>query len=206
MTEKKKKDSPRKLFVDRMRREERFNEYRDTYRKYMEEGLPFLKAQYQTMLDMGYEGPEKEREIVALEEEEKRRILEQDASKLLIEYDINESDLPIEIAFVFHNLHKARGDRLQWGVKPAEAPTPGAWNMIVWATENEGKFMELVIREQLKGKGKQADEQGMGDTGESITQLEEMLSSALTPNEPLQSSTKEPEGQPEVSTGAIGLG
>ena len=71
--------------------------------------------------------------------------------------------------------------------------------MLIWATENEGKFMELVIREQLKGKGKQTEEQGMGDTGESITQLEEMLSSALSPNESLQPSTKEPEGQPEVS-------
>ena len=49
--------------------------------------------------------------------------------------------------------------------------------------------MELVIREQLKGKGKQAEEQGMGDTGESITQLEEMLSSALIPNESVQPST-----------------
>jgi len=199
MTDKPKRDSPRKLFVDRMRREDRFSEYRKSYRAYMEKGLPFLKAQYQTMLDMGYEGPEKEREIVANKEEEARKILDQDASKLLADYDINESDLPIEIAFVFHNLHKARGERHEWGVKPQEAPTPGAWNMLVWATENEGKFMELVIREQLKGKGKQTDEQGMGDTGESILQLEEMLSSALMPNESLQSSTEEPERQPEVS-------
>jgi hypothetical protein len=51
MTDKKKKDSPRKLFVDRMKREERFSEYREKYRDYMKNGgLPFLKAQYQTML------------------------------------------------------------------------------------------------------------------------------------------------------------
>ena len=198
MTEKK-KDSPRKLFVDRMRREERFNEYREKYRKYMADGLPFLKAQYQTMLDMGYEGPEKEREIVSQEEAEEKKRLSQDAGKLLADYDLNESDLPIEIAFVFHNLHKTTGERHDWRVGPGEAPTPGAWNMLVWATENEGKFMELVIREQLKGKGKQGEDQGMGDTGESIMQLEEMLSGALVSNELVQTSTKELEGQPEVS-------
>ena len=199
MTEKKKKDSPRKLFVDRMRRENRFNEYREGYRAHMELGLPFLKAQFQTMLDMGYQGPEHERAIVAGEKAQARKMFEQDGGKMLKDYDINESDLPLEIAFVFHNLHKTRGERHEWGVAPGEAPTPGAWNMLIWATENEGKFMELVIREQLKGKGKQTEEQGMGDTGESITQLEEMLSSALSPNESLQPSTKEPEEQPEVS-------
>jgi hypothetical protein len=199
MTEK--RDSPRKLFVDRMRRENRFNEYRESYRKYMKEaGMPFLKAQFQTMTDMGYEGPEHERAILAGEKEQARRVLDQDVDKLLVEYDINESDLPIEIAFVFHNLHKSRGERHEWNVGPTEAPTPGAWNMLVWATENEGKFMELVIREQLKGKGKQTDEQGMGDTGESISQIEAMLSHALMPDDSLQPSTKEPEGQPEIST------
>ena len=200
MTEKKKKDSPRKLFVDRMRRENRFNEYRESYRKYMADGMPFLKAQFQTMTDMGYEGPEQERAIIAGEKEQARRLLDQDVDKLLVEYDINESDLPIEIAFVFHNLHKSRGERHEWGVGPAEAPTPGSWNMLVWATENEGKFMELVIREQLKGKGKQAEDQGMGDTGESISQIEAMLSHALMPDDPLQPSTKKPQGQPEIST------
>ena len=199
MTEK--KDSPRKLFVDRMRRENRFNEYRESYRKYMKEGaMPFLKAQFQTMTDMGYEGPEHERAILAGEKEQARRVLDQDVDKLLVEYDINESDLPIEIAFVFHNLHKSRGERHEWNVGPTEAPTPGAWNMLVWATENEGKFMELVIREQLKGKGKQTDEQGMGDTGESISQIEAMLSHSLMPDDSLQPSTKKPEGQPEIST------
>tara|TARA_R100001594_G_scaffold506_1_gene1946 strand:+ start:956 stop:1525 length:570 start_codon:yes stop_codon:yes gene_type:complete len=189
MTEKKKSDSPRKLFVDRMRRENRFNEYRESYRKYMAEGLPFLKAQFQTMVDMGYEGPEHERALLAAKKEEARRVLDQDVDKLLKEYDINDSDLPIEIAFVFHNLHKTRGERHQWGVTPPESPTPGAWNMLVWATENEGKFMELVIREQLKGKGKQAEDQGMGDTGESIMQLEAMLSHAMMPDDPLSPST-----------------
>ena len=195
-----KKPSARKLFVERMRRENRFNEYRDSYRKHMDDGLPFLKAQFQTMLDMGYQGPEHERSIIADRKETIRRELDQDVGKLLKEYDINESDLPIEIAFVFHNLHKSRGERHMWGVKPPEAPTPGAWNMLVWATENEGKFMELVIREQLKGKGKQAEEQGMGDTGESISQIEAMLSHALMPDDSLQPSTKKPEGQPEIST------
>jgi hypothetical protein len=118
---------------------------------------------------------------------------------MLADYDLNESDLPIEIAFVFHNLHKATGERHEWRVGPIEAPTPGAWNMLVWASENEGKFMELVIREQLKGKGKQNEDQGMGDTGESIMQLEEMLSGVLVSNESVQTSTKKSEGQPEVS-------
>ena len=87
MTER--KESTRKLFVDRMRREDRFNEYRETYRKYMKEGaMPFLKAQFQTMSDMGYEGPEHERSIVAGEKEQVRKELDHDVSKLLVEYDI----------------------------------------------------------------------------------------------------------------------
>ena len=92
-----KKPSVRKLFVDRMRRENRFNEYREKYREYMAGGLPFLKAQYQTMLDMGYEGPEHERAILAGQKEEVRRSLDQDVDKLLKEYDINESDYVIDI-------------------------------------------------------------------------------------------------------------
>ena len=177
--------SYRTLFKQRMTREGRLAEYTEGYRGRMEDGTPFLKAQYEPMVAMGYEGPEQERMLALKEEERQLKMSGKDIEKLAKEFDLAESNLPPDIAFVFHSLHKAKGERSRWRVSPKSAPTPGAWNMLVWATENEGKFMELVIREQLKGKGKQADEQGMGDTGESIAQLEEMLSSALVPNESL---------------------
>jgi len=181
--------SYRTLFKERMTREGRLAEYTETYRGMMDKGMPFLKAQYDTMLVMGYEGPEKER-LLALKEHEKQiKFSGRDIEKLAQEFDLAESDLPPDIAFVFHSLHKAKGDRSGWRVSPKSAPTPGAWNMLIWASENMTKFMELVIREQLRGSGKAGEEQGMGDTGESITQLEEMLSSALIPNESVQPST-----------------
>ena len=90
------------------------------------------------------------------------------------EFDINESELPVDIAFVFHNLHKAIGEQSQWKVTPGEAPSPGAWNMLIWASENQTKFFDKVLGDKLK-QGTKGEEQGMRDTGESIEQIEQML-------------------------------
>ena len=175
--------STRTLFKERSAREGRLAEYTEGYKGKMEDGMPFLKAQYETMVEMGYQGPDKERLLALKEQERQIKHSGKDIEKLAKEFDLAESDLPPDIAFVFHSLHKTKGDRSRWRVSPKSAPTPGAWNMLVWAAENTSKFMELVIREQLKASGKAGEEQGMGDTGESITQLEEMLSSALIPDE-----------------------
>ena len=70
--------------------------------------------------------------------------------EILGEYDINDSELPPDIAFVFHNLHKAVGEMTNWKTKPDDAPTPGAWNMLIWASTNQTKFFDKVLGEQLK--------------------------------------------------------
>ena len=36
-------------------------------------------------------------------------------------------DLPEDIAWVFHNLHKCKGELDEWLIVPDHAPTPGAW-------------------------------------------------------------------------------
>lgn len=189
------------LFVDRMRREERYHLYREKYDEYIREGIPQKQAAYQACVDMGYEGPDKEREIQAdwlqvqeqqlakeEKEQEKQRLEEERApAKLqkeqldlldqLGEYDISESDLPKDIAWVFHNLHKCKGDLDEWLVRPDDAPTPGAWSMVVWAVGNQTKFMELVIREQMKINSGKEEDKGMKATQHTIEQIEEMLSS-----------------------------
>jgi len=190
-------DRPRKrpgnsLFIDRMKREGRFQEYRDHVRSHIERGVNGGVASYQAILAMGYEGSKKEHEIhldfMSYGDEYLGRINQKkeaddanavkealDLKDALASYDIDESDLPAEIAFVFHSIHKAVGDQAVWLVRPQDAPTPGAWNMLVWAVENQTKFFEMVIREQLK-KNERVDDQGMGDTGESVEQIEKLLS------------------------------
>ena len=180
------------LFIDRMKREGRFQEYRDHLRSNIESGMHGSVASYQAILAMGYEGAKKEHEInmdfMAYGDEYMGRVDRKkesddanavrealDLKDALASYDIDESDLPVEIAFVFHSIHKAIGDKAVWLVRPQDAPTPGAWNMLVWAVENQTKFFEMVIREQLK-KNEKVDDQGMGDTGESVEQIEKLLS------------------------------
>lgn len=179
------------LFISRMKREGRYQEYREHVRRYLAEGVNGSSASYKAILDMGYEGPKREHEIhmdfmaygdeylgrvdAVKEANEANKMKESlDLRDALASYDIEESDLPQDIAFVFHSLHKAIGERMSWLVGPHEAPTPGAWNMLVWAVENQGKFFEMVIREQLK-KNEKVDDQGMGDTGESVEQIERLL-------------------------------
>ena len=187
------------LFIDRMKREQTYHLYREIYEKHLSEGKPQKTASYDACVEMGYEGPDKEREIQAdwlqvqeqqLEKEEKehekQRLAKErapaqlqkeqlDLIDQLGEYDISESDLPEDIAWVFHNLHKCKGDLDEWLVTPDHAPTPGAWSMILWAVGNQTKFMELVIREQMKINGNKEEDRGMKATLHTIEQIEEML-------------------------------
>ena len=187
-----KKQKPRKLcarelFIERMKREGREHEWTRRYKDYKADNYAWRVSAQKAMDDMGFVSIEIEREIrerfmrfgnagipeqiVAAEEQ----VQQSNLIAVLGEYDINESDLPVDIAFVFHNLHKAVGEQSTWKVTPPEAPTPGAWNMLMWASENQTKFMDRVLGEQLK-TGRQGEDQGMKDTGESIEQIEQMLS------------------------------
>ena len=121
---------------------------------------------------------EKKQEKQRLEEERAPARLQKEQLDLmdeLGEYDINESDLPEDIAWVFHNLHKCKGELDEWLVVPDQAPTPGAWSMLVWAVGNQTKFMELVIREQMKINTNKDEDKTMKATNHTIEQIEEML-------------------------------
>ena len=53
------------LFIDRMKREQTYHLYREIYEKHLSEGKPQKTASYDACVEMGYEGPDKEREIQA---------------------------------------------------------------------------------------------------------------------------------------------
>lgn len=187
------------LFIDRMRREDKYHLYREKYEEFLSEGENQKAASYKACLAVGYGGPDKEREIQAdwlslqeqqLKKDERKQkkqelaeemapaILQREQLDLLDqlgEYDIKESDLPKDIAWVFHNLHKCKGDLDEWLVVPDNAPTPGAWSMVVWAVGNQTKFMELVIREQMKINTNKDEDKTMKATEHTIEQIEEML-------------------------------
>jgi hypothetical protein len=181
------KPSARELFIERAKREGRIEEYKRRYKENKANPLyNWREAAQKAMDDMGFVSVDLEREIherfmrfgnagipeqlVAAQEQ----IQQGELINTLGEFDINESELPVDIAFVFHNLHKAVGEQSQWKVTPGEAPSPGAWNMLIWASENQTKFFDKVLGDKLK-QGTKGEEQGMRDTGESIEQIEQML-------------------------------
>ena len=199
MAKKKRRKPGWALFIDRLRREDRYHLYKEKYEEFKNAGENQKSASYKACVAMGYEGPDKEREIQAdwlqvqeqqLAKDEKKQekqalanemapaVLQREQLDLLDqlgEYDIKESDLPNDIAWVFHNLHKCKGDLDEWLVVPDNAPTPGAWSMIVWAVGNQTKFMELVIREQMKINTNKDEDKTMKATEHTIQQIEEML-------------------------------
>ena len=184
---KKRKLNARELFKDRAKREGRIEEYNRRYKENKTKPqYSWVEAAQKAMDDMGFISVDLEREmnerfmrvgeagipeqLVAAQDQIKQGAL----IETLGEFDINESELPVDIAFVFHNLHKAVGEQSQWKVTPGEAPSPGAWNMLIWASENQTKFFDKVLGDKLK-QGTKGEEQGMRDTGESIEQIEQML-------------------------------
>jgi hypothetical protein len=214
MAKKKRRKPGWALFIDRMRREDRYHLYKEKYEHFLSEGENQKQASYKACVMIGYLGPEQEREIqsdwLAAEEAREGRaneiikvkeekdsadnevksarakkykemkpvLLQREQLDLideLGEYDINESALPVDIAWVFHNLHKCKGELDEWLVGPHNAPTPGAWSMLVWAVGNQTKFMELVIREEMKVNSSKDDDKTIKATNHTIAQIEEML-------------------------------
>jgi hypothetical protein len=184
----KRSPTARSLFIERMKREGKYEEWRRRYKDAKKDVAPedWKTASDKVMEEMGFLGKLVEREIherflkfgmagIPEQIEAAQAQLDQnDLIKVLGEYDITESELPIDIAFVFHNLHKAVGDMTSWKVTPEDAPTPGAWNMLIWATANQTKFFDKVLGDKLK-QGAKSEDQGMRDTGESVEQIEQML-------------------------------
>ncbi len=179
----------RTIFKNRMKREGRGSEWKRRYTDAKKE-MEWKDASDKVMADMGFVSAVVEREIhekflkfgmrgipKQLEKIEQEKS-QDELIGILGDYDINDSELPADIAFVFHNLHKAVGEMTDWKIKPKDAPTPGAWNMLIWASTNQTKFMDKVLGEQLKS-GRTTDDQGMRDTGESIEQIEAILSELI---------------------------
>lgn len=182
------------LFIDRVRREGRYDEWKRWYDKHKEGGDSIKKATYNACLSMGYAGAKSEREKHEkfVRDESKKEHEEWHNSeiranqldeeeiaivKVLGDFDISESDLPEHIAWVYHNLHKCKGEVNEWFVTPDQAPSPGAWSMLEWAVGNRTKFMDSVIREQLKLNAAKDVDEGMKAVEKSIEQIDEMLRS-----------------------------
>ena len=180
----------RTLFINRLKREGRGAEWRRRYKEAKKECDGWKEASDKVMAQMGFVSAAVEREIherflkygmagIPEQLESIQQDKEQtELIEILGEYDINDSELPADIAFVFHNLHKAVGEMTNWKTKPDDAPTPGAWNMLIWASANQTKFFDKVLGEQLKS-GRTTEDQGMRDTQESVEQIEAMLSELL---------------------------
>ena len=92
--------------------------------------------------------------------------------EILGEYDINDSELPPDIAFVFHNLHKAVGEMTNWKTKPDDAPAPGAWNMLIWASNQSDQVLRQGAGRTAES-GRTTEDQGMRDTQESVEQTKQ---------------------------------
>ena len=194
MTEKKKRRRPGwALFIDRLRRDGKYKAYRKYYDANREEGQSNHSASFNACLSMGYEGPDVERKLhdeyllkqsflekrelhqseLDLNADEEKQI---ELSRVLGEFDVSESSLPEDIAWSYHNLHKAKGEVEEWLITPEDAPSPGGWAMLVGAGDNTTKFMELVIREQMKINAQQEQDTGMKATEHSIEQIAQMIS------------------------------
>jgi hypothetical protein len=179
-------DNGRKLFIARLKREGRYGKYRKRVGEIRGNAeLSDWKGKAMAQNEFGYVGyyDEKDRLLVEniqepLEVQIEEARIDSDAEELVAafeDFDFTASDLPEDISFVFHNLHKITSpeDPSSWKVSTNEAPTPGAWNMLTWAASNRTKFMELVIREKLKDR--KEDDGGMVDSGQSIDEIDRML-------------------------------
>jgi len=184
-------DDGRKLFIARLKREGRYSNYRKRIKEVrLQSDLSSFKVKAFAQKEFGYIGyyDEKDRLVAAklpdpIEAQIEAAKTDQETTELVTafeDFDFTVSDLPEDISFVFHNLHKVASpeDPSSWKVTTSEAPTPGAWNMLTWAASNRTKFMELVIREKLKDR--KEDEGGMVDSGQSADEIERMLEEIKT--------------------------
>tara|TARA_R100000329_G_scaffold134537_1_gene114591 strand:- start:176 stop:742 length:567 start_codon:yes stop_codon:yes gene_type:complete len=173
--------------MDRLKEEGKYPEWKVWYDKYKGMGESVKAATMAACKEMGYKGADYERlrakdEVFEKEYEERRHResieiqREQiDVFKQLADFDVDSSELPDDVAFVFHNLHKCKGEQEEWLISPEEAPSPGAWAMLTWAVGNTSKFMEQVIREQLKINSQKEVDTSMRAVDVQIEQIEEML-------------------------------
>jgi hypothetical protein len=179
----------RTLFINRMRREGRHSEWLRRYKE-AKKDLEWKPASDKVMKEMGFVSSAIEREIYerflkhgqhgipeALEAVQDEKQTEE-LITIFGEYEFEDGDLPEDVAFVFHNLHRAKGEQHSWKVKPEDAPSSGSWNMLVWAANNQTKFFDKVLNEQLKS-GRDKDDTTMKSTGESVEQIEKMLADLI---------------------------
>ena len=179
-------DAGRKLFIARLKREGRYGVYRKRVgeiRRTTE--LSEWKSKAMAQGEYGYIGYYDEKDRLAkdkipnpLNVQIEEAKIDNKAEELVAafeDFDFTVSDLPDDIAFVFHNLHKVTSPEnpSSWKVTTDEAPTPGAWNMLTWAASTRTKFMDLVIREKLKDR--KEEEAGMSDSGQSVDEIDRML-------------------------------
>ena len=180
------------LFIDRIKREGRYDAWKRHYDRFKEEGQSIKKATYNACLKLGYEGSEAEHKIhdeyvidqgyqedrewhrkeIAANDKEEHDIA---VVKVLEDYDISQSDLPEQIAWVYHNMHKCKGEPTEWFVTANQAPSPGAWSMLEWAVSNKTKFMDSVIKEQMKVNASKTEDEGMKAIEKSVDDLDEMI-------------------------------
>lgn len=175
----------RTLFIERMKRDGKHAEWKRRYAE-AKKDLTWKEASDKVMAEMGFVSAIVEREIherflkygnsgipEALEAVKQEK-LQEDIIEIFGDIRIEDEELPDDVAFVFHNLHRAKGEIEQWKVQPGDAPSSGAWNMLVWASSNMTKFMDKVLSEQLK-TGREKEDQGMFDSGESIETIKKLL-------------------------------
>ena len=129
----------RTLFIERMRREGKYEEWRRRYKEAKKDVTPedWKTASDKVMEEMGFLGKLVEREIherflkfgmagIPEQIEAAQAQLDQnDLIKVRGDYDITDSELPLDISFVFHSLHKAVGDMTSWKVAPDQVHGSG---------------------------------------------------------------------------------
>lgn len=197
------------LFLDRMKREGRYSEYQVHYDRFIKENIHFKTASYKACVEMGYENAEKEREIQAdwlevqerrlakeeakREKEEAKRLRDEEMAPARLqreqldlldalgetEVEIDTSILPDDIAWVYQNLHKCKGQEDEWLVLAEDASHPGAWNMLVWAVGNQTEFMKTVIRSQMKHAENVQEDLSMRSVERSIEEIDKMIAAIV---------------------------
>ena len=116
----------RTLFINRLKREGRGAEWRRRYKEAKKECDGWKEASDKVMAEMGFVSAAVEREIherflkfgmagIPEQLESIQQDKEQtELIEILGEYDINDSEMT------------------NWKAKPDDAPTPGAWNILIW--------------------------------------------------------------------------
>lgn len=93
----------------------------------------------------------------------------------LPDVDLEDLGLPLDVAWVYTNFHKIQGVlKKDWIVRASDSPSPGAWSMLIWASENPDKFFDKVVTSQIKRTDK-AEQDKESTEIEDIETIEKML-------------------------------